>query len=299
MFDTTTVVGFPCGIVVNWVECLSQIDRRNPHVDPPLLAFLFNHPVCHWVIQRLARATDPSLIFRLNLVMRWDEMMDWQSGNPTNVPQGSATNCSVASYHSLSQNYNLNGNASSSNYSWMQWSQDEHDKLTNETTKRGRYLTVAAPPKSLHYVRKEAHLLAVQLEVDVATPQWAPSPPSDTLSRHSHHPARRTSGSAWLWLRLARPDPKSQCHRWRDLRLCAHLQYVEYVLCVDRPTLTSEALRLISYVLCSAFVCFDTDYLMSCTSVANFLESLVGCPTVGKFFGCCGQIIARAIQIVL
>ena len=39
----------------------------------------------------------------------------------------------------------------------LQSGQDEHDKLTYETTRRERYLTVAAPPKSLHYVRREAH----------------------------------------------------------------------------------------------------------------------------------------------
>ena len=53
----------------------------------------------------------------------------------------------------------------------LQSGQEEHDKLTNETTMRERYFTVAAPPKSLHYVRREAHSLAVHIEVDVATPQ--------------------------------------------------------------------------------------------------------------------------------
>ena len=53
----------------------------------------------------------------------------------------------------------------------LQSGQEEHDKLTNETTKRERYLTVTAPPKSRHRVRKEVHSFAVHFEVDVATPQ--------------------------------------------------------------------------------------------------------------------------------
>ena len=145
--------------------------------------------------------------------------MHYRSGNPTSVLQGSATNYKVANYLSLSRrlqarkkclHLGLFMNTFKCNF---KSGQNERDTLTNETTRRDRYLTVAAPPKSLHHVRREAHSMAVHLEVDVATSQRAPSPPSHTLSRNSHGPARRTSGSAWLWLRLARPDPKSQCHR--------------------------------------------------------------------------------------
>ena len=38
------------------------------HFNTPLLAFLFNHPVCRKVTQRLVRTTEPSLILWLNLV---------------------------------------------------------------------------------------------------------------------------------------------------------------------------------------------------------------------------------------
>ena len=43
-------------------------NRRNPHVDTPLLAFLFYHAVCRKVIQRLVRTTELFLIFLLGLV---------------------------------------------------------------------------------------------------------------------------------------------------------------------------------------------------------------------------------------
>ena len=54
-------------------------------------------------------------------------------------------------------------------------------------------------------------------------------------------------------------------------------------------------------------LCIDAYYFMSCTSVANFPEGvakfdalgLVCSPAVRKFFGCRGQCVARAVQIVL
>ena len=101
--------------------------------------------------------------------------MHCRSGYPTSVLQESATNYNIANY-SLSQIYKRNGSACSSDYreqiqEQQQPGQEEHGKLIKETTKRERYLTFAAPPKSLHCVRRDAHSLAVHLEVGVATPQ--------------------------------------------------------------------------------------------------------------------------------
>ena len=67
MFDTIGFQGVPKRVVVNGVERLHEVLRRNPHFDTPLMAFLFNHPVRRYVIWRLVRTPEPSLIFGLNL----------------------------------------------------------------------------------------------------------------------------------------------------------------------------------------------------------------------------------------
>ena len=53
------------------VESLSEVDRRSPHFDSPLLAFLFNQSVCCKVVRCLVSFSDSSLIFCLFLVKHW------------------------------------------------------------------------------------------------------------------------------------------------------------------------------------------------------------------------------------
>ena len=53
------------------VECLREIDRRCPHFDSPLMAFLFNQSVCSKVVICLVGFSESSLIFCLCLVKLW------------------------------------------------------------------------------------------------------------------------------------------------------------------------------------------------------------------------------------
>ena len=53
MFDTTGFENVPGRVVVDGVERFHEVNCRNPHVDSPLVAFLFNHLVCRQVIYRL------------------------------------------------------------------------------------------------------------------------------------------------------------------------------------------------------------------------------------------------------
>ena len=92
--------------------------------------------------------------------------MHYRSGNPTSELQESATNYNVASYHSLSQIYKFTNDME------VPFPLIIVNKFKcNETTRRERHLTFAAPPKSPRRVRMEARTLAVHLEVDVATPR--------------------------------------------------------------------------------------------------------------------------------
>ena len=89
--------------------------------------------------------------------------MHYRSGN--RELQESATNY-VASSHSLSQIYKFTNDME------VPFPPIIVNKFKcNETTRRERYLTVAAPPKAPRHVRREARSLAVHIEVDVATPQ--------------------------------------------------------------------------------------------------------------------------------
>ena len=68
MFDTARFEGVPKLFVSDVVERLHEVDCCSPHFDSPLVTSLINHPVRRQMVCCLVRASEPRLIFCLELV---------------------------------------------------------------------------------------------------------------------------------------------------------------------------------------------------------------------------------------
>ena len=65
VIDVARFECLPNRFVRDGVECLREVDRRCPHFDSPLMAFLFNQSVCCKVVSCLVGFSESSLIFCL------------------------------------------------------------------------------------------------------------------------------------------------------------------------------------------------------------------------------------------
>ena len=65
VIDVARFECLPNRFVRDGVECLREVDRRCPHFDSPLMAFLFNQSVCCKVVRCLVGFSESSLIFCL------------------------------------------------------------------------------------------------------------------------------------------------------------------------------------------------------------------------------------------
>ena len=70
VISTARIKCFPNWFVSDGVESFREVDRRYPHFNTPLRAFLFNHPVRRKVVVWYA-LLGPSPIFSLFLVESW------------------------------------------------------------------------------------------------------------------------------------------------------------------------------------------------------------------------------------
>ena len=68
MFDTAGFEGVPNCFVSDGVERLHEVDCCSPHFDSPLVASLVNHLVRRLMVCCLVGASEPRLIFSLELV---------------------------------------------------------------------------------------------------------------------------------------------------------------------------------------------------------------------------------------
>ena len=71
VIDVARFECLPNRFVRDGVERLREVDRRCPHFDSPLMAFLFNQSACCKVVRCLVSFSESSLIFCLFLVKHW------------------------------------------------------------------------------------------------------------------------------------------------------------------------------------------------------------------------------------
>ena len=118
-----------------------------------------------------------------------------------------------------------------------------------------------------HCAQEKGHSLLVLLAPAGANLQSPPSPPART----SHDRGRHMLSCAWFGPAACTAPPREPVpsFTWASALPCSLEKQLVPSMCVDKLSCISEALRLMSFVRCSAFFA-STDCFVSRTAVAQW-----------------------------